>query len=1354
MPPVSRFTFHVSRFTPHASRSQRGVALIVTLLLLSIITFMTITFLVVSRSQKGSVVTETDQSIARLAADTALERAKAELLAGIMGFTNEFNYGLMVSTNYIKRNGFDQTLAPGNPFNVNYDYTSSGAALTPDQRLQNIANLLYNPRPPVFVVTNALTRSNEFRFYLDLNRNRFYDPNGLQPVISSDPANPYININSGGTMPSPTTGLTLSNLFVGDPDWIGSLERPEITHSADNKFVNRYAYIAIPAGNTLDLNTIHNYASALNPTDLRDGDGFLRNQGVLTSEINLAAFLADLNTNLWPFPAQNVYGFAPYFYMADPALHNTGAAFDDASALLRYRLAFNWVNLANVRNLFGAVGALAFSSASIDAYSAGPVMNGTAWPPSGINPNPTRVTGNIPWAGADTPNRFYTTQDLFDQSKTRPPWLRPEVVSFTDRLVMAGKTNNSYDRNTFYRLLSQLGTDSAPEPPGKLNLNYCNVDTNGNVVPGMATGFTNWAPKQFFTNAAIRLLANAGFTVGDPRYATNILVTNYVNGVLITNLHIPLWPTNFYTPSVHRLLQLAANIYDASTNRTFGVLTATNGFPSVFRPIFTSLNSGNQIFIAGYEEVGAASDFLYLPVLDPALPGDRKKLGREDQMVWGVPLVIGARKGLPNFNKFSSQTQVQVTRKLQFHRPGTSTTADVNEIDQMFVVGITNMFGVEAWNSYATTFPRKLRIIVTPFLNVSLTNLETGKLLNPTTWIYRPLQPAVTNIPAGAWSRYDPSHEGASFVLPLASGPEVPYTNRVFLSNGTYSARLDTFVPLTGVFERTLGTTNLHVPHWQLNLRTRLSFAVVDTGLNRIVDYVNLDSTEDPLDITDALMHDTPSRYSSCASSGAYHEDTTLGSMWCTNRPGNSIDNSVLTYGIMNQIAVSSTPELASHQIWNNSRNEFPAGMSKELAIAFFKGQFEPGYLRQSNTFAAPFNPFRNIYKVVEWEANDPLVHYTINDLRNLQRTNSFALDNPDTKLVDLLGHINRRYEPWGGTPKLGTNNAPAYAMVVKDPMQRTYARSDDWDFPTNKFPNIGWLGRVHRGTPWQTVYLKSGSMDLFAWQKWSGNGQFVPYVGQFPTNRLPLYLIRGATNGWFTYDAFLTMPTNDWRILDLFTTGLSDNATRGQLSINQANLAAWSAVLGGVVVLTNALDADANLLLSPQVIQPAGVYDAFNTNTWPPLVRIVNGINRTRASAYVVGNNAFPVFRNYSFQSLGDILAVPELTVASPFLNTNTLSADAIYPNDSLNDAAVERIPQQILGLLKCDHTPRFVVYSFGQALKPADRSLVTSGAFSRLCTNYQVMAEAATRAVVRIDGAPTNAHIVIESFNVLPPD
>ena len=45
-----------------------------------------------------------------------------------------------------------------------------------------------------------------------------------------------------------------------------------------------------------------------------------------------------------------------------------------------------------------------------------------------------------------------------------------------------------------------------------MNLNYCNVDTNGYVVPNMATNFIPWTPIQFFTNAAIRLLADAGYT--------------------------------------------------------------------------------------------------------------------------------------------------------------------------------------------------------------------------------------------------------------------------------------------------------------------------------------------------------------------------------------------------------------------------------------------------------------------------------------------------------------------------------------------------------------------------------------------------------------------------------------------------------------------------------------------------------------------------------------------------------------------------------------------------------------------------------------------------------------------------
>ena len=482
--------------------------------------------------------------------------------------------------------------------------------------------------------------------------------------------------------------------------------------------------------------------------------------------------------------------------------------------------------------------------------------------------------------------------------------------------------------------------------------------------------------------------------------------------------------------------------------------------------------------------------------------------------------MIGAKKGLPNFNKFAMQTQVQVTRKLQFHRPGNLNTGPINEIDQMFVVGITNVFGVEAWNSYATTFPRSLRMVVTPDLTVAITNLETGKLLNPSTWRWVPVNPTVTNIPANAWPPYKPDREGPSFILPLASGPGVPYTNQVAVPAATYKATLDTFVvPANNIFERTIGGTNLHVPQWDLYLRTRLSFALIDTSVspNRIVDYVNLDSASDPLDpgtfnVSGALCSD-----GNCGD--FYTPSASQGAMWCTNRPGGSIADSVQTFGIMNQIEASLgtiSPD------WNNSRNEFPLGMSKEQAIAFFRSQFIPGGpYAQTNTFAAPYQPFRNAYKITEWQANDPLVHYTVGDLKDLQNatslntSNSIALDQfPNNKPpVGFLGEINRRYEPWGGNPKKSGTKATDYDLKLKDPVARTFGRSDEWDFPTNKLPNVGWLGRVHRGTPWQTLYLKPYATDILSWAKWTGDGQVLANIGQVLPRLVPVAYQPGIPN-------------------------------------------------------------------------------------------------------------------------------------------------------------------------------------------------------------------------------------------------
>jgi hypothetical protein len=155
---------------------------------------------------------------------------------------------------------------------------------------QNLANLFYDPRPPVFV-TNRQTGVADFRYYLDLNRNSRFDTNGFLPVIS--PLGGFYDTN--GNYP-PLRGVPIAtNFFVGDPEWIGVLERPDQPHSSSNRFTARFAWIAIPAGKTLDLNSVHNQTKMLNPRF----DGFLRNMGVAPFEMNLAGFLADLNTNLW-----------------------------------------------------------------------------------------------------------------------------------------------------------------------------------------------------------------------------------------------------------------------------------------------------------------------------------------------------------------------------------------------------------------------------------------------------------------------------------------------------------------------------------------------------------------------------------------------------------------------------------------------------------------------------------------------------------------------------------------------------------------------------------------------------------------------------------------------------------------------------------------------------------------------------------------------------------------------------------------------------------------------------------------------------------------------------------------------
>jgi len=322
-------------------------------------------------------------------------------------------------------------------------------------------------------------------------------------------------------------------------------------------------------------------------------------------------------------------------------------------------------------------------------------------------------------------------------------------------------------------------------------------------------------------------------------------------------------------------------------------------------------------------------------------------------------------------------------------------------------------------------------------------------------------------------------------------------------------------------------------------------------------------------------------------------------------------------------------------------------------------------------------------------QANDPLVHYTVADLTDPQNT-----DIASPYAAPSITRVNKRYSPWNYanalSPELVTN------MTLIDPNVRS---SDDWSFPTNKFASVGWLGRVHRGTPWQTIFFKAdpnsdgalGNRALWT-TKWTGD-------------------IR-------------SYPTNDWALPDLFTVAPNDNASRGTLSVNQTNIEAWAAVLAGVPVLTPKFGTT-GVVVSPADV-PALFYDSTSGST------IIRGINTVR--------NLTPT---HLFHRTGEILQAESLTTGSPFVGDPTVNAN-------ISDAVVEAVPQRILSLLRVGQ-PRFVIYSYGQSLKPAG-AYMGSGRNFNLVTNYQITGEALTRTVCRIErDAANNPKIVVESFNTV---
>ena len=194
--------------------------------------------------------------------------------------------------------------------------------------------------------------------------------------------------------------------------------------------------------------------------------------------------------------------------------------------------------------------------------------------------------------------------------------------------------------------------------------------------------------------------------------------------------------------------------------------------------------------------------------------------------------------------------------------------------------------------------------------------------------------------------------------------------------------------------------------------------------------------------------------------------------------------------------------------------------------------------------------------------------------------------------------------------------------------------------------------------------------------------------------------------------------------------------------------LAAWSAVFSGVVALSNS--ATAGTAPIPVAIPPAGPGGIDS-----PVGLMVSNINVVRVN--IVNQDG----TGGVFEHIGDILRAPLLTEQSPFLNWS----DATQQQNGISDELYEWVPQQVMGLLRIAPMPRYVVYCYGQALRPAPNSVfLGAGGNFGLVTNYQVVAESAARALIRVDknvitnalgvATGTNYSTTIESYNVLGPD
>lgn len=700
---------------------------------------------------------------------------------------------------------------------------------------------------------------------------------------------------------------------------------------------------------------------------------------------------------------------------------------------------------------------------------------------------------------------------------------------------------------------------------------------------------------EFFTNLSTRLLLATGYGFD----AGNIPV--YSNGHFV------------FTPDVHRVLQVAANIYDASTNRADRGGPEFPFLPSVFRPVFRVAN-GN-VFIGGWVEETGGTRWAATP-RELNSPADAAVVQPDDNL-YDVPWIIGVKKGFPTFNEFSLTTVATMSRALQLVKPTLFSLP--NRTNQLFRIGISNQFGFEAWNPYRSNYARAVDLIVANHQTVEF-RFTNDALLDPrgnrvtqdlflATW---------TNLPALSWAGVGVSMESpvpASFVVPLQTN--LVFLHDAVLRSGHGGQPLPPTMTGPGLLDDFEDNGLLPVPELELRVTNRIRCYLVDAATGRLVDYVTLGSLPAHRSLSTELA--LPVR--------------TDAILWDSSRPSGATLTTPPA-GVLAQIQVALGNLLPSDADWRNYGLHPPTGLAKQKAIDAFRvfcgltPLFSPIGPVSNLVMTAPFTPVRRISRQVSWQANDPLVHSLA---AQLGPTNQLLLESLiGPSLSDNLGRLNERFAPWSRNFSVApwrTN------PLVKDPLLR---RADDWADGGFGPVSLAWLGRVHRGTPWQSLYLKSGRPTFSHWTNWLG--------------------------AWEAAAADRAMPPQDWKIAAEIARLLNLHHPAILLPIGETDTNAWLQTLDGLSVLTNISSSTSLMIGAPP--QFAALTVASNE---PGALAVAEAIRQFQQ------NGA-------QFRQPGDLLALPELSLASPWLDR---SSD-LQLESGITDDAYEMLPAQLLSRLR----------------------------------------------------------------------